>query len=371
MKPTLALFLELGGSLEEWNDVGFFSREISLYNKLARDFFEKIYIFTYGSEKDLSYATSLEKNIIIIPRGKRSTNYLNNFFYELRISFKYRSILKRCDIFKTNQNSGSIAASIAKMLSPQKKLVIRSGYIGSELDWNRLSLAAKAYYVLSENLAYRICDHILIPERDAEILSHKYSFTKEKVTALNNSIDTEIFTALEKEKGYDIIYVARLNDTKNHQALLEAAKGIAAHILFIGKGENREKIEKLSEELSIDVTIIDSIPNNRLPEYYSSAKICVFPSLHEGNPKALLEAMACGLPVVTLDSPGITNIIKDKKNGLIGPEESLRGNISRLLSDQSLRDILGKEARTTVLNDYSFEKIVKKEIDTYKKLLTL
>ena len=63
----LALFLNTGTSLEIWNSVGFLTRELSLYNILSKNF-KKIFIFTYGSKKDLVYEKYLENNIIIITK---------------------------------------------------------------------------------------------------------------------------------------------------------------------------------------------------------------------------------------------------------------------------------------------------------------
>lgn len=372
MKPNLAVFLELGGSFEEWNEVGFFSREIALYNQLAKNFFGTIYIFTYGSNADLEYSAYLEKNIVVIPRGKRSKNYFNNFFYEILLPFQHRNILKRCDIFKTNQNSGSFGATIAKILFPMKKLVIRSGYIGSELARrSNLSTLVKTYYFFAERFSYQICDHAFIPLREnKDILIKKYPFLKKKLSQMNNFIDTKAFSPEIKEKTYDIIYVARFDHDKNHRLLIQALRKTPFRLLLIGKGSEREAIEKFASTCSVNLSVIDSVPNNALRGYYNAANICAFPSLHEGCPKTLLEAMACGIPPVALDSPGTSEIIRNNQNGLIGKADSFQKNIVRLLSDASLRDILGKSARETVLKEYSFEKIVQQEIETYKKLLT-
>lgn len=89
-----------------------------------------------------------------------------------------RSILRRCDILKTNQNSGSIAAAIAKLL--YQKLVVRSGYIGSELARrSKLSMLVRAYYFLAENLSYRICHFALISgEPNRKILSSSIHFSR-------------------------------------------------------------------------------------------------------------------------------------------------------------------------------------------------
>jgi glycosyltransferase involved in cell wall biosynthesis len=372
MKPTLALFLELGGSFEQWNKVGFFQREIVLYNLLAKRFFKTVYVFTYGDEGDLRYQDAFEKNVVIIPRKKRSGSYLANFFYETVLSFRHRHILKRCDIFRTNQNSGALAAAIAKVIRPESKLVVRSGYVGSELaQRSNLPFHVKLYYFFVERVSYRLCDQAFIPtQENYGILMGKYPFLKNKLAILNNFIDTDRFAPYPNpEKKYDVIYVGRMNRDKNHRALLKAVKGQNLDILFIGNGEGLEPVKSLAKELNVRATFIESVPNNDLPAYYNASRVCAFPSLHEGNPKALLEAMSCGLAIAALPVPGVKNIIDHELNGLLGPEEDLRDNILRLLSDTLLRDRLGSEARKTVLEGFSLGKILEMEIRTYRKLI--
>lgn len=370
MKPTLGLFLELGGSLEEWDTVGFLSREISLYNSLAREYFDQVYIFTYGDKQDLRYKDRLEKNVIVLPRGTRSRSYIVNFFYEIWIPIKYQSVLHNCTIYKTNQNSGSIAAAFAKILF-RKKLVIRSGYIGSELARrSRLSLLVKGYYFIAEQISYRICDQALISaEPNRQLLVRYYPFLRNRLITHNNFIDTDLFTKNNLiDKCFDIIYVARFNRDKNHQLILNAIKNTNVSVLFIGQGETLSSIKAQTEELNLRVTFQESVPNEELPSRYNTARICAFPSLHEGSPKALLEAMACTLPIVALQAPGITNIISNEINGLMSDEADFKANIERLLNDSALCDKLGQSARETVIEGYSFGKIFQREIEIYKNL---
>lgn len=370
MKPTLGLFLELGGSLEEWDSVGFLSREISLYNALAREYFDQIYIFTYGGKKDLHYTDRLEKNIIVLSGKTRSRSYIMNFFYELWIPIKYQSILRKCTIYKTNQNSGSIAATLAKLLF-RKKLVVRSGYIGSELARrSRLSPLVKGYYFLAEQLSYHICDRALISaEPNRQLLARHYPFLRNRLITHNNFIDTDCFKKNDSlEKLFDMIYVARFNRDKNHQLILDTLKDTKISVLFIGQGETLTLIKAKVKEMNIQATFQESVPNEELPSRYNSARICAFPSLHEGSPKSLLEAMACSLPIVALQAPGIVNIITNEVNGLISDEVGFKANIGRLLNDRALCDKLGQSARETIVDEYSFKRIFQKEIEIYQNL---
>lgn len=373
-RPTLAFFFELNGSLENWDSVGFLSREIILYNRLAKEYFGKIYFFTYGDQTDLKYKHLLEPNIIIIPLKKRPKSFLRAFLSELTLPLLRYPILKGCDIIKTNQNSGSIAAAITKILFPKKILIVRSGYIGSELAKREgLSIIVKVYYFISEHLSYALADKVLIPtQENTDILIKKYPFLKKKIVTHNNYIDTDLFRRdPAAEKKYDIIYVGRMNRDKNHRAILDMAKNTSLRILFIGDGPEKEHCVASAKQSSIFLTHLPSVSNNMLPVYYNQSRICVFPSLHEGNPKSLLEAMACEIPVIGFDVPGVKTIIQNEKNGILCHMEDLKDGSLSLLSDNSQRENLGKKARETVLEEFSLEKILKQETLIYNSFFNL
>lgn len=356
--------------LEVWDKFGMLQREILLYNALAREF-KNIYIFSYGGKKELEYKKYLEKNIIIIPK----TWKVPDVIYEFLLPFIHRGILRNCDIYKTNQNSGAIAPTIAKIFFG-KKLVVRSGYIGSEFArLNKLPFYAKLYFWFAEKFSYFFCDLSFIPTQSGyDILIEKYPVLKGKLILMNNFIDTELFKNKDLEKKYDIIYVARFDGRqKNHLGLLEAAEGLGLKLLFIGQGEKKNLIMEKAREKNISLEIIEKIPNDQLPDYYNASKMCAFPSFFEGNPKALLEAMSCELPIVACDVVGVNNLIKNGESGLLSPPDSreIRKNIEKILKDEILAERLGRSAREFILENFSFEKLLEKEIDIYKNVLFL
>ncbi len=372
--PMLAFFFELNGSLDLWNSVGFLQREIELYNRLAKEYFKNIYFFTYGDSSDLAYQHLLEPNIIVVPLKKKPRSFPVAFLYEIALPFLHYSILRECDIIKTNQNSGSIAAAITKVLFPKKILVARSGYIGSELVKRaHLSYVVQLYYFIAERLTYKISNKNLIPtSENAEILSRTSPTLKNKISVHNNYINTELFRNTHSDyKKYDIIYVGRMDPDKNHQAILRATQNTNFQILFIGDGPERQSLLNQAKKLDVSLEHIPSIPNNELPRYYNASNICVFPSLHEGNPKALLEAMACELPVIAFSVPGVHTIIQHQKNGILVDDNTLKEGIISLFSSVQKQNYLGRNARQTVLHDFSFEKILDQEKNIYTALLNI
>lgn len=364
---NLAFFFTKGISLKIWDDVGMLEREVAPYNLLAEKF-NKIYFFTYGNKTELKYKKYLADDIEIVYKKSR----LPDVIYQLVLPFKFRKILKDCDFLKTNQIDGSLSAAISKILYKKSKLIIRSGYIASlNAKFYKSSLFFRFYINIVEWFGYRICDKAFIPAKDNyDYLIKKYSFLKKKLITKNNSINTDIFKPLSVERKYDIGYVGRLNKDKNLISLLRAVKDLNLKLCFIGQGDEKQDLLDFTRGNNVNLTIIDRVNNYRLPFYYNSFKYYVFPSLHEGNPKTLLEAMGCGLPVVGCNVVGVNNLIVNNKTGLLSNinSDSLKNNILTLINDRKLQKRLGENARRFILENYSLDKLIKKEIKIYETL---
>jgi glycosyltransferase involved in cell wall biosynthesis len=127
----------------------------------------------------------------------------------------------------------------------------------------------------------------------------------------------------------------------------------------------------LADELSVRVDFIPYQRNEELPEQLNRCEVFVFPSLYEGHPKALLEAMACGLPVVTTPVYGIRNLIKHGVNGFLCAGTSpgaIREALVEVLRDEELRRRIGAEARRFVVERFAMPVVLNKELDVYREL---
>lgn len=112
---------------------------------------------------------------------------------------------------------------------------------------------------------------------------------------------------------------------------------------------------------------------NNVGQYLQTSDIFVFPSRREGMPNAVLEAMACGLPCVAMESSCVSGIINDGVNGLTFERENslqLARHISRLIDEPDLRHRLGNEARKTVTNKFSLELVSNLYLKLYQELLS-
>lgn len=168
-------------------------------------------------------------------------------------------------------------------------------------------------------------------------------FNPQKASNLRNTYGAE----------YLILSVGRLVDKKGIKYLIMAMKDVIkefpnAKLIIGGSGPEKDNLKKLSESLNLkeNVFFVGHLKNSDLPKYYASSDIFVLPSIKtkggdtEGLGVVLLEAMACGTPVIGSDIGGITDIIKDGENGFLTKPESpndIANEVIKLLADVSLR----------------------------------
>ena len=95
--------------------------------------------------------------------------------------------------------------------------------------------------------------------------------------------------------------------------------GTVVHTLIIGDGPDKDMLESLTHQLQMGnyVTFKGQIQNEQIPDYLAASDVFVLPSLSEGFPNVLLEAMASGLPIVATNVGGIPEFVKDGENGFI------------------------------------------------------
>ncbi len=110
-----------------------------------------------------------------------------------------------------------------------------------------------------------------------------------------------------------------------------------------------------------------------MPAVYRQAHIVCLPSYREGTPKTLIEAAACGRPIVTTDAPGCRLAVHHKKNGLLVPvrdSHALAEALKILISDSALRKQMGKKGRELAVAEFSLESVVGQTLAVYEKALS-
>ena len=182
-----------------------------------------------------------------------------------------------------------------------------------------------------------------------------------------------------------ILYAGRLIDLKGVDYLIRALPAVLkeypeTRLMVVGSGPMKDALINLSTRLNLSdkVDFIDAVPREKLLEYYLSAGLFVLPSIvndkgeTEGLGVVLLEAMACGVPVVGSAVGGIPDIIKDEKTGLLArPKEpdSLAEKITRIFSESSLRRKIVENGYKLVEENFSWDRISETFIGIYREVL--
>jgi glycosyltransferase involved in cell wall biosynthesis len=349
------IILTTGMSLRKWQQLGIFSREIKYYHELSKISLPLTFI-SY-SEDLIDEKSLLEdyENLDVIAVKRIFSNYkfkdlFSSIFPIIFLNFNFTPVFVR-----TNQFNGSWAGLILK-LRYKIPLITRCGYIYSEHFSNTNKIIFKNYFVrLIEKLILKNSNHIIVTYSYARDLFVKnYNINKNKITIIGNSIDTNLFKHNNSEKKFDIITIAKHTEQKNLINLCRAIISTNYSLLIIGKS-NATITNKLIELNNGNIFFKENINNSDLPELLNSAKIFILPSLYEGNPKALLEAMSCGLPCIVSNIKEHKEFIIDEFNGLFCnlDDSSIKSSIKKLYNDSNLKEKLSINARKTILNRYS------------------
>jgi glycosyltransferase involved in cell wall biosynthesis len=214
-------------------------------------------------------------------------------------------------------------------------------------------------------------------------------FRAEQIVHIPGSVDVNKFSPVPQNRIDQtrperiIICVARLEYSKGIDILLHAWKRLMhtstnwqAHLKprlrLVGDGALREQLERMAVELDIQESVEFLGTRTDVIDLLQQSWGFVLPSLWEGMPNALLEAMACGLPCVATCVSGSEDIISDGVNGLLvepmHPEE-MSVALRRIIEDEDLARRLGDEARAHVVRNYQLSHVVEQCLELYRCVL--
>lgn len=215
----------------------------------------------------------------------------------------------------------------------------------------------------------------LTPEVQASV-SDFYGLPLARIPVIYNGIDLSRCvpkTTYETGKIVTILHVGRFDVPKNHAGLLEAFRLLRethpeCRLRLVGDGDLRADMETLAKEKGIaDAVEFCGMQSNVYP-YLHDADIFTLPSIYEGNPMTIIEAMGTGLPIVASRVGGIPDMIHDGESGiLVEPEpQSICAGFTRLVEDGMLRQRLGETARRQS-QTFSAEHMARDYLSLYSK----
>ena len=292
----------------------------------------------------------------------------------------------------------SLKSTLLVLLSSifRKKVVIKMTSIGHD---DPISCRKRGFAI---NYFFSKADVYVGVSPQFKYLYHKAGLPSNRFKLISNGVDTNRFspvtegekTKLRVQLGLPkkmklILFVGHFSKEKSPNILLEgwmqhvAEKFPDTGIIYIGSN-NLDHYEVDADLVRDMQKITESYLNKRvffiertheIEKYFQAVDMFVLPSLREGLPNALLEAMACGLPVITSRLEGVTDwIVEDGKNGLLLKSvigDDLGKALISMLKDEIQAHLLGLKARETVLERFSMEKVAEEYLELYRRLTPL
>jgi glycosyltransferase involved in cell wall biosynthesis len=296
--------------------------------KRLKNIAKKAYIVTIDS-KDYSGTISATH----IPLSVGGKKYLKH------LSFLIKSFKKISRILRENRQKRILlvartfmAGMIISLLSKMYRVPSLIYYQYDWTAWKKIEGNLADYIVarLAEKISLRYSTAILTttPTLRKKIIDRGYD--ADRVYVVPNPVNIEKFRPMNKtavrrklgmkEEEKSILFAGRLVSQKNLFVLLKAVRRVNGVRLYMaGGGDQEEKLRDLTLRLGIEnrVVFLGRISQEVLVEYMNACDVFVLPSLYEGHPKVLVEAMACGCAVIASDVEGNNDVVVDGKNGLL------------------------------------------------------
>lgn len=291
------------------------------------------------------------------------------------LSFNLAAALRALNIpHEVVISNGFVATLLATLLRPFTHAPVIARPAGVAWVQPQYSVPLNKLLRSLERLAYRRADVVVFPTREEmDQFKNKLGFLPQRVSLIPTGVRVDVVPAsrvssLRKHysKGKSlVVFVGRLIEVKGISYLLQAASGIDATILLVGGGPSKAGIEAQITAKSIpNISLAGEKSPHEVRELLAAADVFVLPSLSEGLPLSLLEAMAAGKPCVVTD---IGLPVQDGKTALVVPPKdpaALAKAINRLLKDKNLRKRIGESAKRHVLEGFSWQRAA----DAYVKL---
>jgi glycosyltransferase involved in cell wall biosynthesis len=219
-------------------------------------------------------------------------------------------------------------------------------------------------------------------EEHRQEIHQRWGIPLENITVIPNGVDETRFAdrhsqALAPSENLPAepfgLFVGRLEPRKGAHVLLDAVRRIGVPCVIVGDGPERSALAEAASNLGVTdkVTFAGSIQNGQLKEYYARAHFFVLPSLSEALPLTVLEAMACGVPIVASSVGALPSLVEANRCGILctpGDAEDLAEKMSRILDDSTLADSLGRNGRNSVLQGFTWDIIALKTEALYRQM---
>lgn len=207
------------------------------------------------------------------------------------------------------------------------------------------------------------------------------------INVIPNGIDLERFVDLQRNEVRDklqikpeeklLIFVGGFRPVKGIRYLITALKmlqqqGQPVKLVLVGRGRGEKDLRRYVQQLDLVNSVIftGQIPNENIPQFMAAADVFVLPSLSEGLPNVVLEAMASGLPIIATKVGGLPEIIEEGRNGFLVEPKNPKQIVEKILSifgNDELRNSISANNREKI-KEYSWDSVVDRLEKVYQEV---
>lgn len=362
---------------------------VTIHISLNKQYMEKlgheVFVFTFGHDDYQDTETN-----IIRSQGLPLTD--TGFFLNIRLKTSIQKLMQTMDVIHAHHPfiSGKLAVRYCK---PRGIPIVFTNH-------TRYDLYAQAYFPLIPDVIgetflqaylpsfFKSCDLVIAPSGSIKEIIKRYA-NGSQIEVVPNGVDLSPFSSdvesySRSQLGFNdrdiiLVYTGRLGPEKNIPFLLRAFAGAAkaydnVGLLILGDGSERENLEDRVQHMGISsrVKFVGMVPHDELPNYLATADAFVTASVTEVHPLTVIEAMASGLPVLGIESPGVGDIVENNVNGMLSPEEDIAvftAKMVKMVTEHEMRNRMSKEARKTA-EDYNIQRTTKLLLDQYQHLIS-
>lgn len=367
--------------------------EIALYHyikALGHEEYEH-YVFCFGADGPVR--NKIESIGVSVLIGKKR----DSIKHPLKFGFSTLSLIRQLMIFiKTRHvqviqshsgHANQLGVAIGKLVGIPAFPTVHStmAFVDPRNRWDFRVYLTKMVNVFTYNWAENV---LAVSQEIKEIILRTYGLKDSKVLVLKNGIvfDDSLTKPADlknvfphSEKKMKVVAVGRLVALKCYDVLVKAVADVVNNgldnilVMIAGDGEERPQLEDLIRKHEIGSYVKLLGMRHDVLELMKASDVFVIPSRYEGLSIAMIEAMACGLPVIASNSPGLREHIKNEENGILFLAKNhmeLAESIIRLANDENLRSILSAGSKKSFLNEYDMRSNIKILDQLFKKYAT-
>jgi len=348
--------------IEGLNLGGAETKLMELVAHMDRDRFETVACSLGMGDRIREEFEKLNVEFITMPRQRR---------IDLGLIFKVAKLIRdrQIDVVMTTLFYADVLGALAGKFSKPKAV----------FSWETISAPEwlLAHRLLAYRFAMRYCDRVIsVSHATAKWLVEKRGVPAKKVVVIPYGVNLNLYSAgenpgLRKKLGIQpearvVGVVARLHPQKGHRYLIEAAQSIVARhpkakFVIVGDGELRPVLEKMVRERGLADSFMFLGFRKDVKDLMRMFDVFCLPSLYEGLPNVVLEAMATAKPVVATAVDGTPEVMVNHETGYLVPPaepQALAEKISSLVEDPGRAREFGKKGEQRVKAEFSLEKQV-------------